>query len=115
MQAAFDSFRVYNLYPAGAEIGSAKVYMGKQAEITLVTHEAVNIGLGRAARSDMKTQIRMAAEHAAPITKGDHLGDLVVTAPDLKEQVIPLYAASDVKRKSAFGRAIGAIVNIIRG
>ena len=115
MQAAFDSFRVYNLYPADAVIGSAKVYMGKQDEIDLVTKDAVNVGLGRGARSSLKAEIRMAAEHAAPIAKGDHLGDLIITAPDLKEQVVPLYAGGDVKRKSAFGRAMGALVNLIRG
>ncbi len=115
MQAAFDSFRVYSLYPAEATIGSAKVYMGKQAEVDLVTKDAVKVGLGRGVRSGMKVQIRMATEHAAPIAKGDHLADLVITAPGLKEQIVPLYAAGDVKRKSAFGRAIGALVNMIRG
>jgi len=115
MQAAFDSFRVYSLYPAETVAGSAKVYMGKAAEVDLVTNAPVDIGLGRGARSGLKVHIKMASEHAAPIAKGDHLADLVVTAPDMSQQTFPLFAANNVERKSAFGRAAGALVNLIRG
>ncbi len=115
MQAAFDSFRIYKLYEPDEVVTRAKVYMGKSSEVDLVTHLPVKVGLARAARSDMNVKVRMKAEHSAPISKGDELGQLVVTAPNLSETIIPLYAGSDVKEKSAFGRAITALTNLIRG
>lgn len=115
MQAAFDSFRIYDLYKPDEVITAAKVYMGKEAEVNLVAPDGIRIGLARAARPDMKVRVRMKTEHAAPIVKGDQMGELVVTAPNLSETIIPLYAGSDVKEKSGFGRAISALINLIRG
>ena len=51
----------------------------------------------------------------APVAKGDHIADLIISVPGQDQQIYPLLAADDVKRKSAMGRAMGALVNIIRG
>jgi len=115
MQAAFDSFKIYSLYKPDEVVTKAKIYMGKTSEVDLVAKSEIQIGLARAARSDMDVKVRMKTEHAAPITKGDQLAELVVSAPNLTETVIPLYAAEDVKEKSAFGRAVTALTNLIRG
>jgi len=115
MQAAFDAFRVYNLYGAGEKVGTANVYMGKSTQVDLVTAEPVNIGLARAARSSLDVKVQMKTEIAAPIAKGDHIADLIITASNIPEQKIPLKAGSDVARKSAFGRAMSALGNLIGG
>ena len=42
---------------------------------------------------------------AAPIRKGDHVADLVVTTSEAGEQVMPLVAGEDVGKAGFFGRA----------
>ena len=115
MQAAFDSFKVYQLYETGAAIGKADVFMGKADQVDLVVDGAVKIGLARMDRSGLDVKIEIPAEVAAPIENGQVIGHLVVSAPGMKTQKIPLVAASDVKRKSAFGRAGEALVGLFGG
>ncbi len=115
MTAAFDTFRVYDLYDSGANVGTAKVYMGQSAEVDLVTKAPVQVGLSRASRSGLKAELSLKAEIPAPISKGDQLGEITVTAPGMKPQSFPVFAASDVKKKSAFARAISALTRKIRG
>ena len=115
MRAAFENFRTYKLYEAGALVGKADVFMGKVPTVNLVTEDAVIIGLERSLRSNMSVEIRVKQEVPAPIAKGDHIADLVIKTPNMPEKTLPLVAESDVKRKSAFGRAMGALVRLIQG
>jgi D-alanyl-D-alanine carboxypeptidase len=51
----------------------------------------------------------------APISKGDRLGVLKVTLPNLSSQEIDLVAAEDVGKGNAIGRAISSLVYLIVG
>jgi len=51
---------------------------------------------------------------ATPITKGDEIGQLVVTFGDNKK-LFPLYAGEDVEEKSFFSRIFSAIYYIVLG
>ncbi len=115
MQAAFDSFRVYNLYEGGQSVTSANVFMGKTNTVDLETAEPLSIGLARTARTGLKVKAEIPSEVAAPIAKGQKIGHLIVTAPGMVERKVPLFAASDVKRKSIFGRAGEALVSMFGG
>jgi len=115
MQAAFDNFKAYHLFNAGQTVTTASVFMGQSPDVELEVKDDVIIGLAKLARPNMKVSVNVQAEYAAPISKGDQLGELVITAPDLPTQNVPLYAADTVKKKSVFGRAMKALVNLIRG
>jgi D-alanyl-D-alanine carboxypeptidase (penicillin-binding protein 5/6) len=41
---------------------------------------------------------------AAPIAKGQHIADLVITTGDTPPQVVPLVAGEEVGRAGFFGR-----------
>ena len=49
-------------------------------------------------------KIRYQGPVKAPIAKGQHIADLVVTTPDTGEQVMPLVAAEAVGEAGFFGR-----------
>ncbi len=115
MQAAFDGFKVYDLYSSGSVIAQMDVFMGKAQTVDLVADQPIRIGLARANRNDLSVKVEMPAELAAPITSGQSIGHLLITAPGLADQKIPLKAANDVKRKSAFGRAGEALVKMFGG
>jgi D-alanyl-D-alanine carboxypeptidase (penicillin-binding protein 5/6) len=50
-------------------------------------------------------KVRYRGPIKAPIAKGQHVADLVVTTPDAGEQVMPLVAAEAVDEAGFFGRA----------
>jgi D-alanyl-D-alanine carboxypeptidase (penicillin-binding protein 5/6) len=49
-------------------------------------------------------KIRYRGPVMAPIAKGQHIADLVVTTSDTPPQVVPLVAGEDVGKAGFFGR-----------
>ncbi len=49
-------------------------------------------------------KIRYQGPIAAPIAKGQHVADLVITTSDTPPQIVPLVAGEDVGRAGFFGR-----------
>lgn len=105
MQWGFNAWQSKPLFKAGTAIGSAKVQMGSESEVALVAPQnlAVTIPAGVLSKvSSMK--IRYSGPVKAPIAKGQHVADLVVTTTE-GEQVTPLVAAEAVGEAGFFARA----------
>lgn len=109
MDAAFSAFDVYDLYGAGDKVGAVEVFMGKSQTVPVVTDAAVAMGLYKPVRPQMKAQLRYKGPVAAPITKGDKIAELVVSAPGKPNEVYPLFAANSVERKGLFSRAMTSL------
>ena len=114
MGAAFDQFKVYNLYAKGDVIGDVDVFMGKADSVKVKIDEGVVAGLYRGDRSKISSKM-MFKTVAAPIAAGDHIADIVISIPGQDERTLPLHAVSDVKAKSAFGKAWTVLIRKIRG
>jgi serine-type D-Ala-D-Ala carboxypeptidase (penicillin-binding protein 5/6) len=105
MQWGFNAWASKPLFKKGATIGSAEVQMGSSGEVALVAPRdlAVTIPAGMLSKvSGMK--IRYQGPVKAPIAKGQHIADLVVTTSETGEQLMPLVAAEDVGEAGFFGR-----------
>ena len=48
----------------------------------------------------------------APIKAGQHIADLVITAPDMPAQRLPLVAEKDVDEAGFFGRAWSGLTSL---
>jgi D-alanyl-D-alanine carboxypeptidase (penicillin-binding protein 5/6) len=105
IQWGFNAWTAKPLFQAGAKIGSAKVQLGSSSEVTLVAPRnlAVTVPAGLASgATGMK--IRYQGPVMAPIAKGAHIADLVITTSDTPPQVVPLVAGEDVGKAGFFGR-----------
>ena len=105
MQWGFNAWQTKPLFKQGAAVGSAQVQLGSDSEVSLVAPRdlAVTIPAGVLSKvSAMK--IRYNGPIKAPIAKGQHVADLVVTTTDTGEQVMPLVAAEAVDEAGFFGR-----------
>ena len=84
----------------------------------LVLEKPLIITLKRASRKDMKGSVRYDAPVPAPISRGDQLGILTVTAPGIEPIQRPLLAASGVAELGPVGRVMGVtqhwLGNILR-
>ena len=105
MQWGFNAWQTKPLYKAGQAIGSAQVQLGSDSDVPLVTPRAYSVTMPAGVLSKIvATKIRYQGPLAAPIRKGDHVADLVVTTSDSGEQIMPLVAGEDVAKAGFFGR-----------
>jgi D-alanyl-D-alanine carboxypeptidase (penicillin-binding protein 5/6) len=105
MQWGFGAWTAKPLFQAGAKVGTAKVQMGSASEVPLVAPRnlAVTVPAGLATGAT-SMKIRYNGPLAAPIAKGQHVADLVITTGDTPPQVVPLVAGEEVGRAGFFGR-----------
>ena len=114
MGAAFDQFKVYDLYAKGDVIGKVDVFMGKAETVEVKIDEDVVAGLFRGDRSKINSKMKFSTV-TAPVVAGDHIADMIVSIPGRADRTIPLHATTDVKAKSAFGKAWSVLIRKIRG
>lgn len=104
MQWGFNAWETRPLFAKGAKVGIARAQLGSDNEVDLVAprHLAVTVPAGLGGQSSMK--IRYQGPIKAPIAKGQHVADLVVTTPETGEQLMPLVAAEEVGEAGFFTR-----------
>ena len=105
MSWGFNAWQSKPLFKAGTTVGSAQVQLGSDEEVALVAPRnlAVTIPAGILSKVT-STKIRYQGPVKAPIAKGQHIADLVVTTTE-GEQVTPLVAAEAVGEAGFFTRA----------
>ncbi len=105
MQWGFNAWQSKPLYKAGTTVGSARVQLGSDDEVALVAPRDLAITIPAGVLSKVtSTKIRYQGPLKAPIAKGQHIADLVVTTTE-GEQVTPLVAAEAVEEAGFFTRA----------
>jgi serine-type D-Ala-D-Ala carboxypeptidase (penicillin-binding protein 5/6) len=101
---AFREFNDYRLFSAGATVDEAPVWLGADARTPLTVAKDLVVTLPRKARPGMRVSVQYDSPIPAPITKGETLGKIVVTAPGTMPVEAPLVAEADVPRMNAVGR-----------
>jgi D-alanyl-D-alanine carboxypeptidase (penicillin-binding protein 5/6) len=101
---AFREFNDYRLFAAGDKVDDGEVWLGADAKIPLTVSQDLVVTLSRKSRKDMRVVVDYDRPIAAPITKGQTLGKVVVTAPDVPPTEAPLVAGADVGRMDTLGR-----------
>ena len=105
MQWGFNAWQSKPLFKAGTTVGSAQVQLGRDDEVALVAPRDLAVTIPAGVLSKVtSTKIRYQGPVKAPITKGQHIADLVVTTTE-GEQVTPLVAAEAIEEAGFFARA----------
>ena len=106
MNLAFRTFNKYEILKTDEVVGNAPVYLGVEESVALMPAEAYTRVLNRKSHSSMKVEKNWPKPVNAPITKGQNIGEVIVTI-DGVEKRIPLVAAADVD-ELPLHRRIGA-------
>jgi len=114
MNSAFNEFKAYKLREAGQELARAKVFMGKSGDVGLALAAPITQGMHISQRDLIQSRVEYKIP-AAPITKGDQIGEFVVSLKGRDDMRFALFATEDVKSKSAFGKAWASLIGKIRG
>ena len=91
-------------FAAGDKVDDGEVWLGAEAKVPLTVSKDFVVILPRKARKDMKVTIEYDRPIPAPIQKGEPVGKVVMTAPDVTPAEAPLIAASSVERMNPWGR-----------
>src|SRR5215831_12405263 len=101
---AFREFNDYRLFAAGDKVDDGEVWLGADPKVPLSVDKDFIVTLPRKARKDMKVTVEYDRPISAPIQKGDNVGKVVMTAPDMASVEAPLIAAASVERMNPWGR-----------
>jgi D-alanyl-D-alanine carboxypeptidase (penicillin-binding protein 5/6) len=106
MSWGFGAWQANPLYKAGTAVGTARVQLGSADEVQLVAPRDLAVTIPAGVLSKVQTmKIRYNGPVKAPIAKGAHVADLIVTTSDSGEQIMPLVAAEAVEEAGFFARA----------
>ena len=111
----FLNFTNIALFKAGDTVDTATVWLGDKPSVPLVLQDDFTVTLPRGSRSGMKVTVKYQGPISTPVTKGQQIATLEVSAPDFETIGRPLYAAEDVGQLAFFGRIGSAISFIIFG
>ncbi len=112
MDWGFKAWESKPLVTAGRRLGTAKVQQGWSTEVGLVAPRNIAVSLPAGASANMRVTLVYDGPVKAPIAKGQHIADLVVTTPDTPPQAMPLVAAEAVAEAGFFGRAWAGLVSL---
>ena len=85
--------------------------LGDEDQVGLVAPRDLAVTLPGGAAGAMQVKVVYNGPIKAPIKKGQHIADLVVTTPDTPPQTMPLVAEADVAEAGFFGRVWAALLS----
>jgi D-alanyl-D-alanine carboxypeptidase (penicillin-binding protein 5/6) len=112
LEWGFREFDNYALFKAGDVVTDANVWLGQKPSVPLLIEKDLTLTLPRKARDKMQVAVKFEGPVPAPVAKGQPLGTLTITMPDVEPMVLPLIAGDDVERLGLMGR-LGAAFNYI--
>lgn len=112
---AFREFNNYKLFSAGDKVDDAETWLGVQAKVPLVVKKDMLVTMPRASRKDMKVTVSYTKPIPAPITEGQEVGKVTITAPNMATVAAPLYAGASVARIGTIGRMATVAAYLIWG
>ena len=112
---AFREWGQYALFESGETVGNVPVWLGAGEAVPVFTQDKVLVSVMRKARKDMKVKLVHQEAVPAPITRGDRIATLVISAAGMDDIQIPLYAGANVEEAGFFGHIGAAISYLLRG
>ena len=105
MDWGFRAWQARPIVAAGRHVAEAEVQLGDSGTVGLTTPKPLSVALPAGAVPVLNAKVVYQGPIRAPIAKGQHVADLVVTSPGLPEQRLPLVAETAVGEAGFFRRA----------
>lgn len=102
LEWGFHEFNSYQLVKSGQQMALAKTWLGTMPQVPLLAAQDVAVTLPLASRTGLQVAVSYQEPLAAPIKKGQEVGKLKITAPDMTPLEIPLQAGADVAKQGFF-------------
>lgn len=115
LEWGFREFGNYELFKAGDVVTDADVWLGQKPSVALLIEEDLTLTLPKKARRNMKVKVSFEGPVPAPVAKGQRLGTMTISAPNVDTLEIPLVAGDSVAQLGLMGRLVAAFNYILWG
>lgn len=112
MNWGFRAWQAKPIVAKGRKVETADVQLGTVSKVNLVAPRDLTATLPGGVAQDLQLRVVYDGPIKAPIKAGQHIADLVVTAPDMAPQRLPLVAEADVPLAGFFGRAWAGLMSL---
>ncbi|MGA9583117.1 MAG: D-alanyl-D-alanine carboxypeptidase family protein [Allosphingosinicella sp.] len=112
MDWGFRAWKSQPLFNQNEKVADARVQGGGEDVVPLVAPRKIAVTLPAGAAGSIKARVVYNGPIKAPIAKGQHVADLVVTTADTPPQTMPLVAAEAVGEAGFFGRIWNGLTSL---
>ena len=112
LEMAYREFRPYSIYKANQTVGQVQVSGGTEDTVPAIVKSNVAPIMEVDSRSGVKVALHYNTL-TAPVSEGQPVGTLTVTAPDFPGMNVTVYAAKAVPETGFFGKVVGKIESLI--
>ncbi|HEX8226178.1 MAG TPA: D-alanyl-D-alanine carboxypeptidase family protein [Allosphingosinicella sp.] len=112
MDWGFRAWKAQPLFNQNEKVANAQVQGGGDDEVALVAPRNIAVTLPSGAAGNIRVKVVYNGPIKAPIAKGQHIADLVVSTADTPPQTMPLVAAEAVGEAGFFGRIWNGITSL---
>lgn len=111
---AFREWGQYAMFESGETVAQVPVWLGADETVPAVVRDKLLVSVPRKARKGMTVKLVHQEAIPTPISKGDEIAKLVVSAKGMEDIEVPVYAGADVERGGFFGNFGAAISYLLR-
>jgi D-alanyl-D-alanine carboxypeptidase (penicillin-binding protein 5/6) len=101
---SFTNFDSKKLFSAGEVIEQAPVWYGSVRTVGIAVDKDIEVVLPKLLKEKIDTRIKHQTPLTAPIEKGQHIADLIISYPNSKERIVPLVAKESVQQAAWYQR-----------
>ncbi|HEX8514218.1 MAG TPA: D-alanyl-D-alanine carboxypeptidase family protein [Allosphingosinicella sp.] len=112
MDWGFRAWKSQPLFNQNEKVADAQVQGGGDDVVPLVAPRSIAVTLPAGASASIRAKVVYNGPIKAPIAKGQHVADLVVTTADTPPQTMPLVAAEAVGEAGFFGRMWNGLTSL---
>ncbi len=112
MDWGFRAWKSQPLFKQNEKVADASVQGGGDDQVALVAPRNIAVTLPAGAAGNIRVKVVYNGPLKAPIAKGQHVADLVVSTPDTPPQTMPLVASEAVGEAGFFGRIWNGLTSL---
>jgi len=115
LDIGYREFRDYKIAEKGKVLGDAQIWGGTKNSVGVTVKDPVTVMLPVESRRDLKVTLRYDGPMKAPITAGQQIGTLTVSAPGKPDRTVPAIAAESVPSNSFLDKMMTGLQTLVFG
>lgn len=112
LEWGFSAWDTRHLFDQGQTVAQARVQGGDARALPLVANREVHATIPRGSHPGITLAVHYRGPIAAPIRKGEQVGELEIRVAGLAPGRVPLYAGRDVGKAGALDRLLNGLINL---
>jgi len=115
MEWALASFTNTNIFQNGMKVADAPVAMGVERKVPLIVEQDLKVTLPKMGNANITARATFKGPLEAPVKKGQPVGTVIVSIPNMQPIEMPIVAAQDVPRLGFFPALVEKAERLIFG